>query len=137
MANVTRIDVRLKTGSRGGAGTDGDVYIGVGGREFYIDTSYDDFETGSDRTYVLGQGANIKHATYNDPNQPPIQDTDVDRFPVYLRFEPKGDNADWNIEFISVVVNPGPQEKRFERLAGGGALHLWLGQKYGKFLYLG
>src|SRR5262245_55939180 len=55
MAAITRIDVRLKTGDL--SGTDGDVYIRIGGREFYIDSENDDFERNSDRTYTLGEGA--------------------------------------------------------------------------------
>jgi hypothetical protein len=46
--------VRLKTRDEDGAGTDGDVYLGIGGREFQIDKSdRNDFERGDDATYIL------------------------------------------------------------------------------------
>lgn len=134
MANIRRIDVRLKTGTAGGAGTDGDVYIGVAGREFYIDTAYDDFERGSDRTYTLGTGANIKYAQYNNPRNPQLDTADVATFPVYLRFEPPGPGPNWNLEFVEVTVNPGSGQIKYRALKGSP--DLWLGQKYGKFVHL-
>ena len=104
---IIRIDVGVATGCQGGAGTDGDVYIGVCGREVYIDTAYDDFEQNSNRTYILGAGANIEYAGYNDPRNPQLNTADLDKFPVYLRFEPRGDGPDWNLEQVDVTVNPG------------------------------
>ena len=44
MADINRIDVLIATASGSGSGTDGNVYIGVAGREFYIDSAQDDFE---------------------------------------------------------------------------------------------
>lgn len=134
MANINRIDVRVKTGSAGGAGTDGEIYIGVAGREFHIDSAYDDYERSSDRTYVLGTGANIKRAAYNNPRNPQLKTEDVGTFPVYLRFEPRGDGPNWNLEYIRVTVNPGPNQINYNSLSGSP--DLWLGQKFGKCLYL-
>lgn len=53
MAAITRMDVRLVTGDRSSAGTDGNVFVAVCGREFSVDSSgdFDDFEQGDDRTY--------------------------------------------------------------------------------------
>ena len=62
MAAITRIDVRIRTANQPGAGTDGDVWAAVGGREFYLDSSANDFEQGDSRTYTLGQGANVLNA---------------------------------------------------------------------------
>jgi hypothetical protein len=134
MANITRIDVRLATSNRSGAGTDGDVYIGVAGREFNLDTAADDFEGGSDRTYILGEGANVRNASRNDPRSPQLDTANVDRFPVYLRFEPRGEGPNWNLERLDITVNPGPNQ--IQRRALVGSPHLWLGQDYGKFIYL-
>jgi hypothetical protein len=39
MVKVDTIFVRLKTGDEDGAGTDGDVYLGIRGTEFQIDKS--------------------------------------------------------------------------------------------------
>jgi hypothetical protein len=55
MSAIQTFSVRLVTSRHPDAGTDGDVYVGVCGREFYIDSAavVDDFERGSDRTYNL------------------------------------------------------------------------------------
>jgi hypothetical protein len=138
MANIIRIDVHVTTGTAGGAGTDGEVYIGIAGREFYIDIAYDDFEQGSDRIYILGDGANIRYEDYNDPCNPQLDTADVDRFPVYLRFEPRGDDANWNLDYIKVTINPGPRTqadrvpypKRWSNaLAGSKIWQICLSQK--------
>jgi hypothetical protein len=134
MSAITRIDVRLVTGNRSGAGTDGEVYVGICGREFYLDSAVDDFEQGSDRTYTLGVGANINYAGYNDPRSPQLDTVDLDKFPKYIRLEPTGSNSEWNLEEVTVTVNPGTGQVVYRALAGG--LNLWLGQKYGKFCYL-
>lgn len=135
MAAISRIDVRLKTGDRGSAGTDGNVYIAVCGREFHIDSAVDDFERASDRTYTLGAGANINNAAYNSPSSPFALDTgDADRFPVWLRFEPAGSGPNWDLEEVIVTLNPGPSQVQFQAL--GGSNHLWLGQDFGKFVFM-
>ena len=61
MPNLTKIDVNIATGDRGGAGTDGSVYLGIGGREFHCDTSANDFERGSSRTYTFGEESNVRN----------------------------------------------------------------------------
>ena len=47
MAQIESIQVNIETGDESGGGTDGSIYVGVGGREFHLDTSADDFERGS------------------------------------------------------------------------------------------
>ena len=76
MANyIDQIRVEITTGRDGGAGTDGDVYLGICGREFRCDTSADDFERGSKREYIFGSLAgrfpNITSERYNHPSRPP------------------------------------------------------------------
>ena len=126
MAAITRIDVRLITGNRSGAGTDGDIYIRIGGREFYLDSAIDDFEQGSDRTYTFGVGANVNFAATNDPRSPYQLLTErLDRFPVNLRFAPQNRDDNWNLESVTVTVNPGPGQVQYQAL--GGSDNLWLG----------
>ena len=134
MAVIKKIEVRIVTGNRSGAGTDGEVYIGICGREFYIDSSVRDFERGSDQTYTIGEGANINHPAYNDPRSPQLDTVDLDKFPKYIRLEPIGSSPEWNLEEVTVTVNPGSGQVVYRALAGG--LNLWLGQQYGKFCYL-
>src|SRR4029453_9160619 len=108
---------------------------GVGGREFYVDSGVNDFEQGSDRTYTFGVGANVTAAAENDPRSPyPPQSENLGRFPVYLRLEPLGwESNNWNLERVTVTVNPGAAQVQFDALAGG---HLWLGTQYGLYCYL-
>jgi hypothetical protein len=49
MTAIMQIRVQLNTGTPSGAGTNGDVYLGICGREFHLDTSADDFERSAKR----------------------------------------------------------------------------------------
>ena len=135
MAAITRIDVRIKTG-RGSklAGTDGDVYIRIGGREFFVDSAADDFEQGSDRTYTFGEGANVRDAALNDPRSPyQLLTENLNRFPINLRFIPgpgsRGQGDVWLLESITVTVNPGTGQVQYQAL--GGSDNLVLGKRAG------
>jgi len=112
MAPISKIEVEIKTGDVANAGTDGHVYLGICGREFYLDRgNVNDFEKGHTDTFILGgNAANILNKGENDPRKPQL-DTEnlpnnvgVDGFPVYIRFEPRGGNPDWNLETVSVRV---------------------------------
>jgi hypothetical protein len=55
MVLVKTIFLRLSTKGLEEAGTNGDVYLGIGGREFSVDSKnedFDDFEPGNVRTYI-------------------------------------------------------------------------------------
>ena len=137
MAAITTIDLVVHTANVAGAGTDADVYLGLAGREFYVDSSLNDFEQGQNITYTFGANPNVLNAGDNDPTQPLQLDTaDLDRFPNrYIRMEPRGDFADWVIEEVTVTVNSGQLSlRKFSRLGGNDTLKL--GRKAGKFLYL-
>lgn len=82
MPQITSIHLHIETGNLSGAGTDGDVYLGLGGREFSIDTTRDDFERGAGREYILGDGANINNAAVNDPRKQQMFTENVANFPV-------------------------------------------------------
>ena len=136
MVNIRRIDLRLYTANRSKAGTDGEVYLGMAGREFNIDSTGNDFERGSDRIYTLGVGANIKRPDNNDPRKPQLKTEDLAKYPVYLRFEPKGSGPNWNLEWLSATVNPGPSQIKYENPPLRGSPDIWLGDNYGKIVYL-
>jgi hypothetical protein len=129
MAAIRKISAKIVTSNIENAGTDGDVYLGICGREFYLDSSADDFERGSNRTYILGDGSNVLNSRENDPRNPQLDSARLDDFPVYIRFEPQGENADWNLSFVSVEVAGRNYGVNFQR-------GLWLGRKVGKFCYL-
>jgi hypothetical protein len=133
MAAITRMDVRLVTGNRSGAGTDGSVFIAVCGREFSVDSSgdFDDFEQGDDRTYIFGAGANVANPERNDPRSPFQLDTNnVNRFPRWVRLD---GGSEWDLERVTITLNPG-QASQVVLDALGGANHLFLGP--GRFLFL-
>src|SRR5262245_43930057 len=39
MAAITRIEANVRTGNRAGAGTDGNIFLGIAGREFVLDST--------------------------------------------------------------------------------------------------
>ena len=136
MAALEKISVRIRTGNREGGGTDGDIYIGICGREFFLDSrrsSTDDFERNSDRTYILGSGSNVRNGINNDPRSPYKLFTENLAFtPTYIRFAPEGNSDNWNLESVTVIVNNG--EAQFQAL--GGSDNLWLGRLSGLYCYL-
>jgi len=135
MATITKINVLIQTGNRNNAGTDGHVFIAIGGREFHLNSATDDFEQGKAFTYTLGTGSTVTDSTNNDPTKPfSLNTADLDKFPAWIRFEPAGSNPGWNLEFASATVNPGPNEVKYQALAGDG--NLWLGQNSGKYCFL-
>ncbi len=107
MAAITTLSINIQTGTDSGADTDGDVYVGLGGREFYLDTSADDFERGSSRTYILGDGSNIKEAALNDPRKPQLFDENLDLFPVYIRFDGRSRSDNWRLKGAGIIINDG------------------------------
>ena len=84
MKAIRSIEVHIVTGDRQWAGTDERVFLNLGGQDFELDSMANDFERGSDRTYVLGEGANVSHARQNDPRDR-ITLEDVQAAPVYMR----------------------------------------------------
>jgi len=145
MAKVTGISCQIITGDVDGAGTDGRVYLGIGGREFRLNSREDDFERGSWRDYILGAGPperelsapqlRVRNWESNDPTLRFPVDTDyLRRAPVYVRFEPQHAQDNWNLSFVAAlvyadefVVGYTPAENFHD---------LWLGQSMGKVLYL-
>jgi hypothetical protein len=157
MVLVNTIFLRLNTKGIEGAGTDGDVYLGIGGREFSVDSkyeSYDDFEPGNVRYYIFGEEphplvdylpedndftltTSVLYPEYNDPKQPyPLDTDDMDKFPVYIRFEPEDDDDFWCLEGVIVRVNPltkTTQVKRYDALQD--EKFLWLGRTRENFCF--
>lgn len=66
MAKITGILCQIITGDIDNAGTDGRVFLGLGAREFRLDSDSDDYERDSWREYILGEGP-------VEPNLPPPQ----------------------------------------------------------------
>jgi hypothetical protein len=126
---ITRIDQRIRMSDIPGAGIDGRVYLGIGGREFAVDSGGNDFEQGSDTTDV---NATIQNAELNDPRSPQLHP--VGAFPVYVRLEPHGGNPDWCVDRVEVRFNGG--STAFYATWWTTGQNLWLGQRIGKICYL-
>ena len=141
MATINKIKVEIVTSNINNAGTNGDVFIAIAGREFKLDSTANDFEQNSRRTYILGKraaeeiGTSVNNPELNDPHTPFVLDTaDLNRFPTWIRFEPLGSSPDWNLDFVRATVNPGPGEVTYHIL--DGKANLWLGQNSGKYCFL-
>jgi len=112
MAMVKGILALISTRDVDGAGTDADIYIGVGGREFHADSSADDFERNSKAAYIFGEVTEdtapyvrrtVNRPGDNDPRGPyHLYTENLDLTPVYVRWEQGGNSADWCLDQISV-----------------------------------
>jgi len=138
MPQIDTIGLNLKTGNLSGAGTDGDVYLGVCGREFSIDTTRDDFERGSARTYILGDGSNVNNAAVNDPREQRLFVENVDNFPVYIRFQPQGRSDNWQLQRATLSFNGDifPQWDTSSFVGNDPASGIWLGTRSGLFVHI-
>ncbi|CAL9467432.1 hypothetical protein [Streptomyces sp. enrichment culture] len=142
MARITRIEAHVRTADVPHGGTQGWVYLGIAGREFVLNASgtADGTRTGNNWTFVLGEDANVENSAYNDPRRPQLNTDNLDRYPTYVRFEPVGPDPAWCLERVVVSVNSDTDHSHtFDNpdLADFGEdRRLWLGQEYGKQLYL-
>jgi hypothetical protein len=138
MAQINTIRLHLQTGDLSGAGTDGDVYLGVCGREFSIDTTRDDFERGSAREYVLGAGSNVNNASVNDPRAQQLFVENVDHFPVYIRFQPQNRGDNWQLQRAEVRFNDDffPVWDTASFVHNDPAKGIWLGVRSGLVVHL-
>lgn len=141
MPNVARINVQITTGNRSGAGTNGRLYLGLGGREFRLDDPNDnDLERGDFDIFIIGgPGANNTNpANTNDPNSH-LQFTEIDvaRFPRYLRFEGQTETDNWDLEFIWVSIYDASSTllANYYRPGLGGGGHLWFGGRNSEIMY--
>lgn len=146
MSNVYAITPLVWTSEDNNAGTDSSVYMGIGGREFRLDTQRDDWERGNASNTSVGRFSQVNNAADNDPRHPLMIRTEtLDLFPVYLRLEGDDHWKPWN---ALIWVYSGPDEDHLEVtdwfvadidssiengvLKGG----LWLGPNSGRWLYL-
>ncbi|MEO5582198.1 MAG: hypothetical protein ABIR66_05875 [Saprospiraceae bacterium] len=147
MASITGLLCQIITGNFSGAGTDGHVYLGIGGREFSLDSDADDYEKNSWREYILGLAPNepeltfpqirVKNKDLNDPrNGFELDTTNLNKAPVYLRFEPTGADDNWNLKSLVVVVYKGSGSFHSAYVLPSGFNNLWMGKSFGNVVYL-
>jgi hypothetical protein len=139
MVEITQINIIVKTGNVPGAGTDGKIYLGIGGREFKLDKPGNQFEKGDSDTFTIGTGSNIENSNEinslpspgGNTNSPNIEDIDIELNSKYIRFDPSDNDDNWNVENVQVeVVDIG----RTYRGPRDG--NIWLGSRSGLFLGL-
>ncbi len=139
MANINQIRVKVKTGNKGVvSGTSGDVYLGIGGREFHLAIyGGKDFRAGETEEFILGEETNIGvFPDDNDPRSPYQMVTEsLTKNPLYVRFEPTNQDGRWELDEINVTVNPGSNQIAYSAL--GGQSYLWLNNHGTKILHFG
>lgn len=136
MPQIESIEVNVQTLDVDGAGTDGDLYVGVCGREFHIDTRADDLERGSSRTYTLGDNSNVNDPEINDPRMQRLLTENVDSLPVYLRFAGEDDDDHWGLQRAVLTLNSQilPQWDTLSYISQTDGI--WLGHKAGNVVFL-
>jgi hypothetical protein len=138
---INQIEVTLVTGNRVAAGSNGDVFLQLGPREFNLrlppnPTGPTERDKGVRNEYTLGQGANIVNKERNDPRKDlPLKTYDLEAVPAALRFKGQSDDDAWNLEEAVVRAQSQDGEQVWTRMAGN-ANNLWLGNKFGNVCYL-
>lgn len=130
------------------SGTDAAIYLGIGGREFRLNTEKNDFKRGRSFEGVIGRvdfGRELENSEMNDSRSPVTLRTEtLDRDPVYLRIE---GNDHWKLWGARVTVFIAGADGELESATayfadidnrGGDTFTggLWLGPKAGRMLYL-
>lgn len=139
MAQINTIHFHIQTGDLSGAGTDGNVYLGLGGREFNVDTTRDDFERGAARVYILGDGANIRNDAKNDPRNPQLFTERLANFPVYIRFNPRSESDNWQLQRADLRFNDSLHLDwdTVSLVANDPQKGIWMGVRSGLVVHLG
>ena len=132
---IQQIRVEITTGRDRGAGTDGNVYLGICGREFRCDSSEDDFEQDSTRTYIFGDMpgsfANITSERFNHPSRPPLLPEEADLFPAYIRLSQGSDR--WLLAGVKVYIDNETEPHFVDAIRNNP---LWMGDDCGCIYYL-
>ena len=141
MSHITQVIVTIKTGNAPGADADGPVYLGPGPREYRLDKNGNQFKKGATDEFILGnldpagQG-NVKNPKENDPRNPiTLEVTELEKAPyaVYIAYE---SGIKWFVKDVQVRVQGPSLDETFQVRDTINAPGIWLGQEFGKFLYL-
>src|SRR5262245_5832990 len=133
MAAITRIDLNITTGDKG---TDGRVYLGLGGREFLLHRAgQNDFKKNTTDPFVLGDPNNlftVANPGLNDPRAPLALDTaELSLFPIYLRLQAINR---WHIKGGTLKIQAGGSTETITILPR--ARNVFLGPDCGEYLFL-
>ena len=129
----------------GPSGTNGDVYLCVGGREFSCNTRRrgGNFGANGNDWFNFGSlGTNVVRPDLNDPRERyELRTRYIESLPVWIRFEPDSTNFGagedmWDITSVTLIINPNlPGELVYEAPIRENQ-HITLGAHSGKFLFL-
>jgi hypothetical protein len=126
---IDQVEVKVFTGSESDAGTDGEVYLLLCGREFCIKRAdINDRQPGKLDTYVLGRGANIENKARNDPQETPVYMAWNN--PIGVRFAPKTDTPTtdaWHLAEMYLYIRTAGGFEDFALLEGSH----WFGWHFG------
>jgi hypothetical protein len=123
---IGRIVVKIKTGTEKRASNfpSDPVFVSIGGREFKINTTKNQFRKGMLDEFVLDENSDLLYPKLNRLstgltlpideiyNSPFLQYDDLDLFPKYVRYHPNSNTDDWNIDSIHVEVHEYIKKKR-------------------------
>lgn len=148
MAHIEQIQVIVVTGSVNGAGTNGRIFLGMGGREFRLNKSGNQFQKGDTDTFQIGgvigpdsinnqNNSNDLPAVPGTVNAPAIEYSTLDEYPTYIRFEPQNSDDNWNVQSVSVnIKESGANGESITLNDRTGNGNIWLGNDSGLFLGL-
>ena len=143
MSRIRRIEVEIQTGNIAGAATNSHVFFAIGGREFRLNRQgIDDFQQAAIDLFILGDGSNVAFPLLNNLTSPVLETEELGLFPVWIRMEPPDNQANWNIQRVTVRVRSDEPEityESFQRDPVGGepsVRNLWLGEDCGKYCFL-
>ena len=132
MVEIKQIIVKIKTGDVSAAGTEGKIYLGIGGREFRVDKPGNQFQRNNLDTFTIGLGSDIENPEFNDlpssanNNLPTVRHLEIITYPKYIRFSPNNDNDNWNVQHVQVEVSD--IGKTYQGPRDG---NMWLGTRSG------
>jgi hypothetical protein len=115
----------------------GEVYLGLGGREFRCKIAgLIHFREGDRDTFRFGSDNNVSDERINDPQNTPMKT--VQSLPVYIRYERRPNEDDmWCVEQVDVSVGGDDNDNlNFSTPALDGEATIWLGPQSGSHIYL-
>jgi hypothetical protein len=126
-------------------GSNGQSFLFIGGREFRVNQKgVDDKKPGGQDTITLGEIAAgeertaTEDADFNDPRKPyPLVYEEIDKYPIWLRFEPVDASDNWLLDRAKVeVFAAGTQQSKSFEILRGEKPQVWLGKRSGLYVSL-
>jgi hypothetical protein len=149
MTDINKIKVSFTTNAQQPKDSNGESFLFIGGREFRVNqvVPHGDKKPGKQDIITLGEGTNAEAPTFHDPRKPygtaePLTIEDVEKHPMWIRFDPVDGNDNWHLDFARVeVFAKGDADDRptrkYEILGGSADKKVVLGKLFGLYVSLG